>query len=301
MCPPRSPAAEWIYRTTTLSSTTTGRFEVDTVDNTGFFSALTAGATFNNYGTFVKSGDSGTAEFMDFGGVFNNSGSVVVDQGGLSLTGGASSGSYTGAAGTTLSFGGQTFAPTSSIAGDTISFSGGDAIAGSYSAQTATIINYGFGEPDEFTGTVTSVGSLTFVPDIFGRGGGIADFSPSSGPTTLTVSSLTLTDRATLIGSDSFVVTQTFFTWVDGGTLAGPSGTSLTAAAGSRSRWRIRRQRASSASWTAAPAITAVMPMPVCSATVHRRRSGIWTTTRSSTTTGPSRSTPSTTPVFSRR
>ena len=84
------------------------------------------------------------------------------------------------------------------------------------------MINYGYGAPEEFIGTVTSVGSLTFVPDVYGRGG-TADFSPASGPTTLTLSSLTLTDGATLTGSDSFVVTEAF-TWVDGGTLAGHPG-----------------------------------------------------------------------------
>ena len=57
-----------------------------------------------------------------------------MDQGGLTISGGTSSGSFTGDAGTTLSFGGQTFTPTSSIAGDTVSFSGGDTIAGSYNS-----------------------------------------------------------------------------------------------------------------------------------------------------------------------
>ncbi len=223
--PPRSPAAGWGIEDDAIFNNF-GSFDVVTAANTGYFSVQTANSAFNNYGSFVKSGDSGTAVFMIFGGLFNNSGSVLVDNGGLDLSGGTSSGSFTGNAGTSLSFSGQSFTTTSSITGDTVSFSDGDTVAGSYSAQTATVIHFGFGGAEEFTGTVSSVGSLTFVPDNEGRGGGIADFSLSSGPATLTLSSLTLTDRATLTGADSFVVTGAF-NWTDG-TLAGPSGTSLT-------------------------------------------------------------------------
>ncbi len=68
---------------------------------------------------------------MIFGGLFNNSGSVLVDNGGLDLSGGTSSGSFTGNAGTSLSFSGQSFTTTSSITGDTVSFSDGDTVAGS--------------------------------------------------------------------------------------------------------------------------------------------------------------------------
>ena len=257
---------------------------------------------FINDGLFEKSVNTGPLSDTELDVPFDQSstGSVSVLAGSLSfLGGGTSSGSFTGDAGTTLSFSGQTFTPTSSIAGDTVSFSGGDTIAGSYSAQTATVINYGYGEPEEFIGTVTSVGSFIFVPDVYDRGG-IADFSPASGPTTLTLSGLTLTDGATLTGSDSFVVTGAF-TWVDGGTLAGPSGTSLTAAgqsitmsaAESSSRPLILDGRRAPANGDASH--TGV------SATFTGGRVDLEPTTRSSTTMGPSRSTPSAVPVTSRR
>jgi hypothetical protein len=171
--------------------------------------------TFNNLAgannlpcaTFIKSGGTGSSG-TQMGVVFNNAGAVAVNSGTLSLgastvtqTAG-SSGSFEGAAGTTLEFlTSQDFTPTSSINADTVEFSSGDNTsneAGAYSASTATLIE---GSANvNFTGTVNSLGSSL---DIYG----VANFSPTVPTSTpLTTDECTI-ENSYLAGTDNLVVT----------------------------------------------------------------------------------------------
>src|SRR5262249_43092810 len=97
-------------------------------------------------------------------------------------------------------------------------------VAGSFQAASTTI-NYA---RVSFTGAAVSPGALTLSAINDNPGYGTADFSPASGPVTLTLSSLDL--YGGLSGTDNFVVGGAF-TWT-AGSLSGPAGSSLTALAG---------------------------------------------------------------------
>ena len=120
--------------------------------------------TFNNTGTYRKSIGTGTTTIGNIGMAFNNTssgvGTGVVDlqSGSLLLTGGgtANSGStFTGAAGTTLGFGGgYTLLAGSSVSAANVTFNG-VTMAGSYTATESTTFS---GGTTTFTGTVSGVG-----------------------------------------------------------------------------------------------------------------------------------------------
>jgi ELWxxDGT repeat protein len=180
-----------------------------------------SGSAFNNQGSFVKSAGGGTATFdLDF----NNSGSVAVQAGNLTLgdiqnTSGTSSGSFSNPGGTLTFLGSQDFTDTSSIQAQQVSFWGYGTVAGSYSASAATTT---FGNV-QFTGPVQSVGALQ-------SGNGVVDFSPAAGgPVTVTLAGLNL-QGGWLQGSDNFVVDGPFmWHW---GRLVGAAGSTVTAAGG---------------------------------------------------------------------
>ncbi len=176
---------------------------------------------FNNAGSFIRSGDTNET---DINIPFNNTGSVSVQAGFLHLGESdypilsTSTGSFTGAAGTTLYLTSEDLTASSSIAGDTV-WLGGVNDAGSYDAGTATVAF-----STTFTGAIIGLGNSL---DVGGLGsfqaGGTVGFSPSSGgPVTLTTGTLTV-HSGTLTGIDSFVATG-MFTWENGSTLSG-SGT----------------------------------------------------------------------------
>jgi len=167
--------------------------------------------TFNNAGTFTKSAGTGVTAV---GVPFNNSGTATVSSGTLAFQGGGTStGSFTGATGTTLDFGGnQSLAGP--VSGDTVTFVGHSAnptvnLSGTYSAATATSIG---GIAVDFNGQVISVGALAILS-------GTADFNPAT-PVTLTVPSLSVEySNYGLTGTDSFVVTGPFnwtSAWISG-------------------------------------------------------------------------------------
>ncbi len=174
------------------------------------FIAGTEGA-FNNVGTLRKSAGTGTST-IDI--AFNNTGAVDVQTGTLSLTkGGASDNGFSGAAGTTLEFGGGTHTLN---AGATVSIpnvifsSGTVSLSDSYNATTNTTVS---GGTANFNGTVTSVGSSVTVSN------GTANFSSASSISTVTA---TLAG-GTLTGSSSVTVTGTL-NW-SGGTMSGTGAT----------------------------------------------------------------------------
>jgi hypothetical protein len=180
-----------------------------TFDDTvaGTIGDLGQAGTFNNAGSFTTSAGTGTTVI---GVPFNNSGIVSVTSGTLSLQrGGTSTGSFTGASGTTLDFQGS-HNLSGPVTGDTVSFGSnsidaGQAVtlSGPYSACSGTY--FGWGNPDvrgttvHFTGPVAGVGAMGI------GGNSTADFSPNT-PVTLTVPALSV-DFGTLTGTDSFVVT----------------------------------------------------------------------------------------------
>jgi hypothetical protein len=211
-----------------------------TLDNQGAFLDQTAGGVMNfnttgNPGSFVneagasytKSGNGSTTLYT----AWVNYGSVNLQAGSLTFNNVDTDapvdlgGSFTGAAGTTLDFF-QNLAPldnpTIQSAGAVII--GADGTLGAYSAASTVV------DGDTL---VTVAGPISATgPLVIGDGPSdttTATFSPSSGPLTLTVPSLTL-DGGSLAGIDSFVVAG-LFDWQAGG-LIGPQGSALTAEQG---------------------------------------------------------------------
>ena len=142
----------------TFTNQSIGLFDmqVDALIEHGFGAA----PTFDNQGTFQKSGGPGTATV---GVPFNNSSPVKVQNGTLSFTlGGSSSGNFDVDAGQTLNFGGgtHTLDGSSSVtgAGDVTFSSGTTSIGGGYTLTGNTIINSG---TVNFDSTV-SVPTVTF-------------------------------------------------------------------------------------------------------------------------------------------
>ena len=163
--------------------------------------------TFNNAGTVRKSGTDGS--YVGIGGVFNNTGSVEVSNGGTLYLGpgGTSTGSFSVGSGSLLGLWGMDLTESSSVSGagtvilDDVDVRGTYDVTGQTSSYSSTL-----------TGIVLDVGQLVVF--------GFTEISPVSGPTTLTIPSLTLT--GTLRGSDDFLVTGAF-NWT-GGTLQGVDG-----------------------------------------------------------------------------
>jgi hypothetical protein len=153
---------------------------------------------FDNAGSLIKSqGAAGASTAISVS--FNNTGSASVLQGGLSLGDtnnvgtlySASTGSFAGAAGTTLDLNRQTLSASASVAGDAVVLLG-VTDPGSYSATGST-----YASGAALTGSVASVGSWVFANGL--------DISPSAGPTTITTGALTVWTE--LGGTGDFVVT----------------------------------------------------------------------------------------------
>jgi hypothetical protein len=127
-------------------------------DNTLFGQQTSGNATFNNYGTFRKSGGINTTK-IDTNAVFNGSGTVDVESGTVSIANGQYAGVVNTASGTFLSlgssliFGGSTlFTGTGSVEGSVIGsnavFSGtmtcsGVTISGAITIATNAVVNLG--------------------------------------------------------------------------------------------------------------------------------------------------------------
>jgi RHS repeat-associated protein len=164
----------------------------------------TAPEAFNNAGTLIRTGGTATGEARFSGIALNNAGSVQVQLGTLDLAGGGdSTGSFTVAAGATLTFdsgGTQTLEAASQVDGaGTVHFLGGTAhIKGAYDLATA---------------------GTTLID------GGTADFSSA---TPATVPELTL-QGGTLTGTGNVVVTGAL-NWTDG--IMSGTGTTTVAASG---------------------------------------------------------------------
>jgi hypothetical protein len=167
------------------------------------FAYGTAPVAFNNAGTLIRSAGTATGAATFSGVALNNAGSVQVQSGTLDLAGGGdSTGSFTVAAGATLTFdsgGTQTLEAASQVGGaGTVHFRGGTAhILGAYDLGTAgnTLID-----------------------------GGTADFS---GGTPATMPELDLSNGGTLTGSGNVIVSGTL-NWTGGdGTMSGVGTTTV--------------------------------------------------------------------------
>ncbi len=163
---------------------------------------------FYNDGSLVKTG----AASDDIGVPFTTTGSVHLEQGGLSLGYGSftglpeSTGSIVGDPGTALALACLDLDAASSITADVVTlYQVGD--AGSYAASGGTTAT-----DSGLSGPVTSVGSYLVASSL--------DYSPAPGvvPTTITVGTLSL--GGNLSGSGSVTVTG-LFTWSAGAALSG--------------------------------------------------------------------------------
>jgi hypothetical protein len=182
----------------------------------------TAGATasFNNMGTFTKSGTTGTTEFANV--VFNNTGTMNVNSGTLQLdtSGNDSSGAFKVASGATLHFAGgittlasAVDAASSSSAGTVLFSAGTTDVSGIYNLTKngSTTIS---GGTVNFLGTLTSLGGTVTIS------GGTANLTANA-----TVPNLDLTG-GTLTGSGSVTVTSSL-TWNGGSTMSGTGSTTV--------------------------------------------------------------------------
>jgi phage baseplate assembly protein gpV len=164
-----------------FNNLTTGTF---IAQGNGTFSGM---ATFNNAGSFLKMGGTGTTVL---GTTLHNSGSVEVRTGALNLNANqASTGVFTVDAGATLNFGGgtQLLEPASSVGGDgSVTFSGSNLILlGSYSVNGGTTIS---GGTTTFDADVT-LPTLTLSNGTLG------------GPATVTVTGMLTWTGGTMSGS----------------------------------------------------------------------------------------------------
>lgn len=172
-----SPNATWTpgigssfnFNNGTLINAADGTFTASPPTPNTQFTFFAAGGTnaVNNAGTFNKIGQ-GILFFNSFGAPlpFNNSGTVNVDVGALTLgTGGSNTGIFDGDAGTTLTISSViTFDPTSSILGTgTLTFTNGADQTIACTLATNRIINIlagtiSFNAPYTFTGTLNATG-----------------------------------------------------------------------------------------------------------------------------------------------
>ncbi len=161
--------------------------------------------TFNNNGTFTKSGGAESILSVEF----NNNGTLAGGAGILTLNaGGTGNGAFNTTG--TLKFAGGTFtfgAPSSITAASTVEFSTGTVnTSGTYNVTSNTVFS---GANVTFTGNVVNVGTVALSA-------GMADFS--SGETILPVGVLTHSG-GTLAGSDT-ITTAGMYDW-SGGTQSG--------------------------------------------------------------------------------
>ncbi len=178
-------------------------FTADVVSSGDGVSGVDIGGdgSFNNAGTLTASTPLGDQVFFSI--PFNNAGSVVVQRGELDLgylASATSTGSFTGAAGTTLNLDLQMLAPSSEICSQGTVGLYACIEAGSYSAAGGTLA-----DDTTFTGPVLDLGSSLEVDEGYENYGGPVSFAPAAGgPVTLTTGTLTIDPYATLTGTDSF-------------------------------------------------------------------------------------------------
>jgi hypothetical protein len=181
-----------------------------TIQNDQTISTFGASPIIHNSGTLTKIGGTNTTTIN---AVFNNSGSVNVNSGELSLQGGGNDGSGTLSvpAGALLAFGGGFTHLASAVSGaGEVNFSGGVTdVVGTYNVTGSTNVP---GGTANFTGTLTSVGSGIGVSQ-----NGTANFSRDVKTDSLTV------EGGTLTGTGAVTVTRALL-W-NGGTMSGTGAT----------------------------------------------------------------------------
>jgi hypothetical protein len=207
---------------------------------------------FNNAGTFNKVDSSGTTIF---GISFNNSGTVDVQTGTLSLNaGGDSTGSFTAESGTNLNFtGGTTLRSASSVSGaGTVgvsgsAFGGTVYVLGGYSVTNTTLTNgtLNFGHDNSVANLTMSGGTLTGLNDVTVTGllnwtagtmsgtgrtisSGVLNISGSGGKT-LDTRTLNNAGLATWTGTDLSVINRAVLNNLAGATFDAQTDAALTA------------------------------------------------------------------------
>ena len=172
-----------------------------------------AAGTFNDVGSFIKSGSSSEGDII-LGVSFNVTGGTVdVQMGTLGLFGGGtdSSATFTSETGATLNFGGtHTLDSASTVGGaGTVGFvaSGTIAMAATYDVTGTTIDRSGNGTVN-FTGTITSIGAT-----LMSQSGTLNFGTNAIDPTALTITGGTLTSTAAM--------TVSGLATLSGGTISG--------------------------------------------------------------------------------
>ncbi|MDH7502309.1 MAG: CARDB domain-containing protein, partial [Verrucomicrobiota bacterium] len=197
----------------TVNVQPTGLFEISS-DKNIYFNEGGNPTVFNNAGIFRKTAATGTTTFSRV--VFNNTGTMAVQAGTLSLTGGGTgTGLYEVSGGATLDFGGGThsLAPTSSITGGgTVNVSGGKVIHnGSYQVTGTTEVKSG---ELQLLGNVTSLGSSVAVTggtlevgsDVTVQGNGSLSGGTITGTGQLGFTGTFTWNRGTLSGTGALVI-----------------------------------------------------------------------------------------------
>jgi hypothetical protein len=196
----------------------------------GFPECVSPNASFSNSGTFIKSGGAGSTSFvsLSLGSActtnvkFNNSGTVKVNSGTLSLEGGQSSGgSFTVAAGSTLDFsaggGAYTLDAASSVTGaGTGSFSGGTVSFAAGAAYTTGATTVSDGSVTFGSGATT--GGMALSGGTLGGAGNLVVAGPVSwsGGTKAGTGTLTASGGMTISGAAQKVISE--------GTVVNPAG-----------------------------------------------------------------------------
>ena len=156
---------------TTFRNNVGATFDDQTTGSGLFIADEGSAALVDNQGTWKKTGSAATSAIS---AAFNNSGTVDVESGTLDLSGGGtSSGTFKGAAGATVAFGGTTtLTSASSVTGPNVTFESGTAtVAGSYAVTGTTSVTGGtvnFNSPTATTaglsqsgGTLSGTGTVT--------------------------------------------------------------------------------------------------------------------------------------------
>jgi len=173
------------------------------------------GGPVNNAGLFEKSAGTGTTAVQV---PFNNTGTVDVQTGTVSVAGGTDTGAFLVSGTLTFAGGARTMSATASItgSGSVVANGGATSNAGSYAISGGTTVNVA---TLNLTGSVTSLGPVS----INGGGFGVLNLSNTEG--TATTSSLLLTGGS-LQGS-SILVVSGLTTWT-GGSMTGSGSTNTT-------------------------------------------------------------------------
>jgi hypothetical protein len=202
----------WVGYGSTINNT--GTFQDQNAFNNDILNLAGTGNTFNNMGTYVKTGLDTTTDNIPFNNTSSGSGTGIVNlqSGTLNLASGGIAGSgstFNGAPGTTLGLSGYKLQSGSAVNAGNVTFSGVNTVAGAFTATGTTSVQLG---TTAFSGpSAPSFNALSIA--------GTATFSNNAAANSLALTGGTLTLGAT----GNFTVSGP--TTVSGGTMQGGTAT----------------------------------------------------------------------------